>query len=59
MVCPYSLRATEQATVSTPLSWGEVKKGFNPESLNIFSVVKIEDNPWKGLFEDRQMLEGV
>jgi bifunctional non-homologous end joining protein LigD len=59
MVCPYSLRATEQATVSTPLSWREVKKGLNPESLNLFSVVKIEDNPWKGFFEDRQKLEDV
>lgn len=59
MVCPYSLRATEQATVSTPLSWREVKKGLNPESLNLFSVVKIEDNPWKRLPEDRQKLEDV
>jgi bifunctional non-homologous end joining protein LigD len=59
MVCPYSLRATEQATVSTPLSWREVKKGLNPESLNLFSVGKIEDNPWKGMFEDRQKLKDV
>ena len=59
MVCPYSLRATEQATVSTPLSWREAKKGLNPESLNLFSVVKMEDNPWKGLFEDRQKLKDV
>jgi DNA primase len=49
----------EQATVSTPLSWREVKKGLNPESLNLFSVGKIEDNPWKGLFEDRQKLKDV
>lgn len=57
MVCPYSLRVTRQATVSTPLEWKEVKKGLKPEEFNIFSVPKIEKNPWERLLEDRQKLE--
>jgi len=57
MVCPYSLRVTPQATVSTPLEWKDVKKGLKPEEFNIFTVPKIEKNPWEGLLEDRQKLE--
>ena len=57
MICPYGLRATAQATVSTPLDWGEVKKGLKPEDFTLFSVVKCEKNPWEGLLEDRQQLE--
>jgi bifunctional non-homologous end joining protein LigD len=57
MVVPYSLRPTSDATVSTPLEWGEVKKGINPSDYNIFSVVKRTENPWKGIFEKRVRLE--
>jgi len=57
MICPYSLRATPQATVSTPLEWKDVKKGLKPEDFNLFTVVKIEKNPWEGLLEDRQKLD--
>jgi bifunctional non-homologous end joining protein LigD len=57
MICPYSLRATSTATVSTPLDWLEVKKGLKPDELNIFTVVKRENNPWKDLIENRQKLE--
>jgi bifunctional non-homologous end joining protein LigD len=39
MICPYSLRATENATVSTPLAWSHIQKGLKPEELNFFSVV--------------------
>jgi bifunctional non-homologous end joining protein LigD len=56
MICPYSLRATPQATVSMPLSWDEVKKGLNPENLNLFTATKIEENPWKGMMENNQKL---
>ena len=56
MICPYSLRATPQATVSMPLRWDEVKKGLNPEKLNIFSATKIEETPWKGMMENNQKL---
>ena len=57
MVVPYGLRATPDATASTPLDWKEVKKGLKPESFNLFSVVKREDDPWKGILENRQRLE--
>jgi len=57
MICPYGLRATALATVSTPLDWGEVKKGLKPDDFTLFSVVKREKNPWEGLLEDRQRLE--
>jgi bifunctional non-homologous end joining protein LigD len=57
MVIPYGLRATPDATASTPLEWKEVKKGLKPESLNLFSVVKREKDPWKGILENRQKLE--
>jgi len=57
MICPYSTRATREATVSTPLEWSEVKKGLNPEEFNLFSVVKFSRSPWKGLLENRQKLE--
>lgn len=54
MVCPYSLRATPKATVSTPLPWNEIEKGLDPESFNLFTVNKMADNPWEGLFRVRQ-----
>jgi bifunctional non-homologous end joining protein LigD len=57
MICPYSTRATPGATVSTPLEWSEVKKGFNPEEFNLFSVVKVSKSPWEGLLENRQKLK--
>jgi bifunctional non-homologous end joining protein LigD len=57
MVCPYSLRATPQATVSTPLEWQDIKKGLKPDEFNLFTVSKLESDPWKGLLEDKQRLE--
>jgi bifunctional non-homologous end joining protein LigD len=57
MVVPYGLRATPDATASTPLDWKEVNKGLKPESLSLFSVVKREKDPWKGILENRQKLE--
>jgi bifunctional non-homologous end joining protein LigD len=57
MVVPYSLRPTSDATVSTPLEWGEVKKGINPSDYTIFNVAKRSSNPWKDIFEKRCKLE--
>jgi bifunctional non-homologous end joining protein LigD len=57
MVCPYSLRATPEATVSTPLEWKDVKKGLNPKEFTLFSVIKIEKDPWEGLLRDKQRLD--
>ena len=56
MISPYSLRAVPQATVSTPLSWDDVEKRLNPAEFTLFTVVKIDDHPWKGLLDNRQKL---
>jgi bifunctional non-homologous end joining protein LigD len=57
MISPYSLRATQNATVSTPLEWGEIRKGLRPEEFDIFSVMKRKSSPWEGLPTARQRLE--
>lgn len=57
MICPYSLRANEHATVSTPLEWRDLKKQLKPEQLNIFSVLKAKHNPWGELMELQQTLD--
>jgi bifunctional non-homologous end joining protein LigD len=57
MVCPYSLRATENASASTPLAWNQLQKGLKPQEFNIFSVVEIKSNPWEGFWENKQKLD--
>jgi bifunctional non-homologous end joining protein LigD len=58
MICPYSLRATKFASVSTPLNWNDLQKGLKPEEFNIFSAVETKSNPWKGFWNQKQKLEG-
>jgi bifunctional non-homologous end joining protein LigD len=57
MAAPYSLRVTPEAAVSTPLDWAEVRKGIKPAEFNIFSVVKREKDPWKGILENKQEIK--
>jgi bifunctional non-homologous end joining protein LigD len=57
MAIPYGLRATPEATVSTPIEWEEVKKGLKPEMFNLFTVVKRKKDPWNQILEKRQKLE--
>jgi bifunctional non-homologous end joining protein LigD len=57
MICPYSLRAEEEATVSIPLEWRELKKGLKPQKFNISSVLDRELNPWEDLWKHKQKLE--
>lgn len=38
VVAPYSVRAAPHATVSTPLSWEEVKRGLSPEDFTMENV---------------------
>ncbi len=57
MICPYSLRANKEATVSTPLHWSEIRKGLNPAKYNLLKVVKTSENPWKDILQHRQKLE--
>ena len=57
MICPYSLRATQTATISMPLKWDDVKKRLKPEEFTLFSVGKFTIDPWKSLFDNRQRLK--
>jgi bifunctional non-homologous end joining protein LigD len=57
MVCPYSLRATECASVSTPLAWNQLQKSLKPEAFNIFSVVTLKNKPWETFWSTTQKLE--
>jgi bifunctional non-homologous end joining protein LigD len=56
MACPYSVRVTPQATVSTPLDWSDIKKKIKPAEFNIFNVPSLKIDPWKDIFENRQKL---
>jgi len=57
MVCPYSLRVTPDATVSTPIDWSDLKKSIKPAEFNIHSVPRLKKEPWKDIFENPQKLE--
>ncbi|MEK7509136.1 MAG: non-homologous end-joining DNA ligase [Patescibacteria group bacterium] len=49
-VAPYSLRATPEASVSTPLEWREVKKGLDPRKFTIRTIFKrlaVKGDFWK------------
>ena len=59
MIAPYSLRATEQATVSMPLSWEEVQNGVMPEDFTIRTVISRTGDPWKGFFDQAERLPAV
>ncbi len=56
MICPYSLRAEPEATVSTPVTWEELVD-LKPENLNVFSVQDRETDPWEGFWGNRHRLE--
>jgi bifunctional non-homologous end joining protein LigD len=57
MVCPYSLRVTPEATVSTPVEWGDLKKKIKPAEFTIQSVPRLSKEPWKTIFDNPQTLE--
>jgi bifunctional non-homologous end joining protein LigD len=38
MPAPYTARATENATVSTPVTWKEVAEGIHPTGFTILTV---------------------
>ena len=57
MICPYSLRATENASASTPLAWSQLQKPLKPQEFNISSVVAIKDNQWETFWSHKQKLD--
>jgi bifunctional non-homologous end joining protein LigD len=56
MAAPYSLRATDGATVSTPLTWEELKRGIHPEDFNIRTMLSGSRDPWRDIFDTRQKI---
>jgi len=57
MVCPYSLRVSPDAPVSTPIEWSDLKKKIKPAEFNIQSVPGLSKDPWKTIFDNPQRLE--
>lgn len=57
MICPYSLRAEETATVSTPLTWQDLENHLDPEDYNISSIIELDTDPWADFWNNRQELE--
>jgi bifunctional non-homologous end joining protein LigD len=56
MVAPYSLRATQGATVSTPLHWEDLRPGIHSEDFNIKTVLSRDEEPWREIFDNRQKI---
>ncbi|KQL53793.1 ATP-dependent DNA ligase [Heyndrickxia shackletonii] len=40
IISPYSMRGNKEALVATPLYWGELHEGLNPEDFTMESVLK-------------------
>ncbi|WP_257349710.1 non-homologous end-joining DNA ligase [Pseudalkalibacillus decolorationis] len=40
MAAPYSVRATKEASVSTPVTWQEVEEGFKPSDFTMEVILK-------------------
>lgn len=57
-IAPYSLRARKGANVSMPISWNELYK-VSPDGVSMEdALLRIErDDPWKGFFQNNQMLK--
>ncbi len=56
---PYSLRPTANATVSTPLTWEELKDDINPVNFNlntIYGRIRSTGNIWSEILNIRQTL---
>ncbi len=58
MAAPYSLRATPGATVSAPLSWEALRHGIHPEDFNIRTILSGSEDPWRGIFDEKQSFRG-
>jgi len=56
MAAPYSLRATDTATVSAPIRWDQLRHGVRPEDFNIRTMLSGNEDPWSGIFDTRQTI---
>ncbi len=61
LACAYSVRASENAAVSTPVTAKELQAGFDPEQWNLKTlparIAKV-GNLWEEFFEVKQSLDG-
>lgn len=58
----YSLRPTPEATVSLPLTWEELREGFDPLSWNARTVpprLRERGDPWRDILSHAQSLPGA
>ena len=59
-VAPYSTRARDGATVSTPLRWDELSGAREPAAYTVSSVPKrlagLDEDPWEGFRAARQSI---
>jgi bifunctional non-homologous end joining protein LigD len=60
VVAPYSTRASERATVSTPISWEELSTEIGPGYFHVGNVpnrlASLKRDPWEKFFSVRQSL---
>jgi bifunctional non-homologous end joining protein LigD len=58
---PYAARAREGATIATPVSWREMRKGFDPArfTLRTADAVLKRADPWKDLARSAISLEAA
>ena len=60
LACAYSVRASENAAVSTPVTEKELRAGFDPEKWNLKTIparIAKAGDLWKDFFEFRQSLD--
>lgn len=50
IICPYSPRATQSATIATPLEWDELKQGIKPADFTLLNISE-RLKPKKDLFQ--------
>ncbi len=59
LAAPYSLRPTPQATVSVPVTWDELRAGFDPLQWNARTVparLRERGDPWHDILASAQRL---
>lgn len=56
IICPYSPRATQYASVATPVEWAELEKGIRPEDFTLLNIKKrlnSKNDLFQPLLEDK------